>query len=573
MPITTVPLRTRRGAAFATLVSAVLVALTAASARADAPTLDPAFGSAGVSLQARPHDATIDALLPLPGGGFLAAGKETTVGFLLARYRADGTLDPGFGSGGVTTTAIGSNGSATAGSLALQGDKIVLAGTSWDGSSQPVATVARYTAAGQLDTTFAGGVGWAQIPSAYSRFGSALAIAADNRILVGGAKNGSVVMRLGADSGTLDPSFGGSGAVGIPGNLGGCSDDASSGVMGLQIVPQGIVAGMLCGGKNGVVASTGIARFTSAGALDPAFGTGGVSTYRAAPSTPTFGIGPVPTAGGGFVMALQFGLGGPPNTLAALRWTGTGVLDPGFGSGGIGAAFTFTASSTANAVAVDGSDRVLVAGSQAAMNPTGGFGVMRLTAAGTLDPLWNTAAPFFVAIGDGQTYPTAVAVQGDGKILVAGMAQQGGVGVLALARLIAPPEPTVAPLAVPPVVAPPVTPPVTPPPAKKPRFADVVRLPSSKRCLSRRSLRIRLRTPKGAKLRSATVTVNGHRVKTVKGKRLRVPVDLRGLPRGRYTVRITVRLTNGTVLRGSRRYRTCAPRHKARHRAHHRRSV
>ncbi len=340
--------------------------------------------------------------------------------------------------------------------------------------------------------------------------------------------------------------------------------------MSLLSTAAGTVAGILCGGRNGTLARAGVARFTAAGVLDPSFGTGGVSTYPASPAVATFGAGLAQTSGGALVTALQNGFGGSPNTISALRWTAGGALDPAFGSGGVGPTFTFATSSDAGAVAVDGSDRVLIAGSDTTMSPTNGFGVMRLTATGALDPLWNGGTPVMLKVGDGTTIPLTVAVQADGKILVAGAAQQSGVAVLAVLRLIPPPEPT-PPVA--PPVAPPVSPPVTPPVAKKPAFTSVVKLPSARRCLSRRSFRIRLRAPKGVKLRSVTVTVSGHKVKTVKGKRLRAPVDLRGLPKGRYTVRITVRLGNGTVLRGSRTYRTCAPRHRAHHRGHHTRSL
>lgn len=98
----------------------------------------------------------------------------------------------------------------------------------------------------------------------------------------------------------------------------------------------------------------------------------------------------------------------------------------------------------------------------------------------------------------------------------------------------------------------------------EPRVAPnrVIRLPSSKRCRSRRSFRIRIRQPKGVVLASATVTVNGRRVRLLKGRRLRAPVNLRGLPKGRWTVRIRVVTAAGRVLTGTRRYRTCVPKRR-----------
>lgn len=565
MPTTIALRRTRRGAALAVLIATALFVAASVPAFADGPTVDPSFGNGGLSVQARPHNATIYAILPLPGGGLLAAGQESTVGFLVARYRADGTLDPSFGTGGVTTTTIGSSGNANAGALALQGDKIVLEGTSWNASSKPVATVARYTASGQLDTTFASGVGWAQVPSGYARFGSALAIQADNKILVGGAMNGAVVIRLDADSGAPDATFGTGGVAGIPGNAQNCSDDASGGTNSLLVTAGGIVAGILCGGRNSTLERAGVARFTAGGVLDPSFGTGGVSTYPASPSVATFSAGLALTSTGSLVTALQNGLGGPPNTISALRWTSSGALDPAFGSGGIGPTFTFASSSTADAVAVDRSDRVIVAGADAAMSPTNGFGLMRLTAAGAIDPFWNGGAPLKLGVGGGMTEPLAVAVQSDGKILVAGITTQSGSRVLGVGRLIPPPEPV--PPVTPPVI-PPVTPPVTPPVFKHPGFNTVVKLPSARRCLSRRSFRIHLKRPNGVKVRSVRISVSGRRARTISGRRLSAPIDLRGLPNGRYTVRITVRLADGTVLRGSRSYRTCTPRRRAHHRVH-----
>lgn len=123
-------------------------------------------------------------------------------------------------------------------------------------------------------------------------------------------------------------------------------------------------------------------------------------------------------------------------------------------------------------------------------------------------------------------------------------------------------DPTVAPTAAPtpaPTAAPTTAPAVAPPPT----FATVVTLPTARRCVSRRRFRIRLVEPKGDAIRDATVHVNGKRVKVVKGSRLRAPVNLRGLPKGRFTVRITVRTTGGKTIKGTRRYRTCVPKKKS----------
>lgn len=93
------------------------------------------------------------------------------------------------------------------------------------------------------------------------------------------------------------------------------------------------------------------------------------------------------------------------------------------------------------------------------------------------------------------------------------------------------------------------------------RFASVVTLPSARACISKRTLRIAVRAPKGAKLKSAEVRIGGRKVKTVR-KAGTIPVSLKGLPRGRFVVRVKVTLRDGRTATGSRTYRTCAKKAK-----------
>ncbi len=90
--------------------------------------------------------------------------------------------------------------------------------------------------------------------------------------------------------------------------------------------------------------------------------------------------------------------------------------------------------------------------------------------------------------------------------------------------------------------------------------AGVIGLPSTRRCVSRRHFPIHLRAPRKLQIETAVVFVNGRRVRTVGRVRVKADVDLRGLPRGRFTVRITAVLSNGRVLASRRRYHTCVPR-------------
>jgi hypothetical protein len=76
-------------------------------------------------------------------------------------------------------------------------------------------------------------------------------------------------------------------------------------------------------------------------------------------------------------------------------------------------------------------------------------------------------------------------------------------------------------------------------------------------CRSRRRFTVRL----DRRLRSAVIRVAGRRVAVRRGRRLRSRVDLRGLPRGTFRVRIDGRDRHGRRLRSIRTYRTCVPSH------------
>lgn len=88
-------------------------------------------------------------------------------------------------------------------------------------------------------------------------------------------------------------------------------------------------------------------------------------------------------------------------------------------------------------------------------------------------------------------------------------------------------------------------------------FASTVILPSSRRCRSRRTLRIQLRQPRADAIVSARVTVNKKRSMIVTRSEIDRPIYLRRLPKGRYTVQIMLRTATKKTIRGARRYRTC----------------
>jgi hypothetical protein len=122
--------------------------------------------------------------------------------------------------------------------------------------------------------------------------------------------------------------------------------------------------------------------------------------------------------------------------------------------------------------------------------------------------------------------------------------------------LVAPAGAEVAPAPAAPAPGPP---PSNAPPARVPGTGGVVTAPSSHVCLSRRDFTIHIQQIKGLGYRRVTVYVNGRRVAVVRRGRYTAAVDLRGLHKGRYVVKIVVTTAAGQRLTGIRAYHTCTP--------------
>jgi uncharacterized delta-60 repeat protein len=123
--------------------------------------LDPSFGKGGwvdndLGSFEFPHAVALQR-----DGGIVVAGEgdcRYTGCFMLARYRPDGSLDPGFGEGGVVRTPFGLVTGARAFDVSLAPDgRIVAAGfvqKGGDGQDSSHFAVARYLPDGRLDQSF-----------------------------------------------------------------------------------------------------------------------------------------------------------------------------------------------------------------------------------------------------------------------------------------------------------------------------------------------------------------------------------------------------------------------------------
>ena len=167
-------------------------------------TLDSGFGSGGkASTPVGPFPSPIGGNLPISGNAVTVQpdGKIVVVGgsgrVIVARYNPDGTLDAGFGIGGIVITGVSSIGVDRGNAMVMQADgKIVVTG----GSSVNLGQIAgepfnefvfllvRYNSNGTLDSTFGVGGVVTRSASGPSVAAEAVAIALepDGSIVVAG---------------------------------------------------------------------------------------------------------------------------------------------------------------------------------------------------------------------------------------------------------------------------------------------------------------------------------------------------------------------------------------------------
>ena len=354
---------------------------------------------------------------------------------------AAGDLDPSFGSGGKVTTDF-LEGSDQAHSVAIQPDgKIVVVGFAFSNITAGDFAVARYNKDGGLDSSFGAGgrltinfLGTGSQDSA-----SSVAIQPDGKIVIGGSTTffrlNFALMRLNTD-GSLDSTFG------IGGKVRTDFSAFDSGVNAIALQPDGkiVAAGFRAPfTQNG--SDFALVRYNADGSLDTTFGSGGrvttdfLSLDDVANAVTIQPDGRIVAVGYNNVTRFaQFLF-----DFALARYNSDGSLDPSFGSGGKVTTNFFGSFDVARAVAIQPDGKLVVAG--AATNPflpsETDFGLVRYQSDGSLDVTFGTGGKVvtdFFSEGD-EAY--ALSLQPDGRIIAAGLAEEGsfsGRSDFALAR-------------------------------------------------------------------------------------------------------------------------------------------
>ena len=412
--------------------------------------LDTHFGTGGevVTASAPGTTSTAAGIAIQPNDGAIVVAG-TTSGFdsnsnffqdlTLARYRAaDGSLDPGFGTGGEVLTDFGPGSRTTGAGVAIQADsKIVAAGTvsfPFGGGTVAGFGVARYTTSGGLDRKFGTrGEVITNVPGPSSDVAAGEAIQADGKIVELGtasvfAPDGSFIgdfalTRFNAD-GSVDTHFGTNGSVLTS------FGDGSIQAVGVAIQADGriVVAGTLTNGE--FVQEIVLARYNKDGSLDRSFGVGGEVVTEFGDDTSATAAGLAVDPNGRIVVAgTVSGFDSSDNffqDFAVVRYNANGSLDATFGTGGeVLTGFGDEVAATAAGVAIYPGGKIVVAGSISDPDTfNNDFAVARYNANGNLDATFGTGGEVTTSFGpDTSDTAVGVAVQADGKIVVAGTDQ------------------------------------------------------------------------------------------------------------------------------------------------------
>lgn len=320
-------------------------------------------------------------------------------------HGAPGDLDPTFGNGGKTTLAFGSYGRATAAEFDAQG-RIAVTGEVHDIVERDIG-LARFTADGDLDSSFAGSAGYlTRDPSPTGPdFVDDLQILPDGKLLIGGTFDGTAGVLRYLGNGLPDTDFGSAGQV---------KQDFGYAQRSGGLIP-------LPTGKlhwYGWALDLELIRFDAGGGLDTGFGMGGLARFNAGTGTEQYHFAQRLPDG---KLLIGGEVGNPsPITATIVKLNPDGSPDTGFGTGGkagtgFGGSFFYD-------MAIDPQGRIITVG---VVSGGSDIGVARLLPNGQPDTSFNGIGRRSYDLGGAET-GRAVAIQADGRIVVAGNTDASG---------------------------------------------------------------------------------------------------------------------------------------------------
>lgn len=358
-----------------------------------------------------------------------ASSNASNVEFAVVRYNSNGSLDNSFDMDGKLTTAIGSSG-CQAYAIAIQPDgKILVAGETLNGTNKDFAIV-RYNTDGSLDLSFdTDGIVTTPI-GVSSELASAIAIQTDGKIVVGGyTTNGTQIdfaLTRYNTNGSLDISFDTDGIVTTQ------IDTFSDAINSIAIQSDGkiVVGGYTSNGSNNDFA---LARYNTNGSLDNTFDNDGVlktsfgNSYEGVYSIALQTDGKIIAAGASFI--------GLNYDFAIARYHMDGTLDTNFDLDGKVTAPIGNGNDRIYAMKLQ-QDGKIVATGMTENGANDNIAVARFNTNGSLDLMFDLDGKVTTAVGNSDDVASAITLQSDGKIIVAGYSNNGANNDIAVCRYL-----------------------------------------------------------------------------------------------------------------------------------------
>ncbi len=401
--------------------------------------LDPTFNTTGYNVvqggfQDVYQDVTVQA-----DGKIVAVGTKLNPGFItsdlrIARYNSDGTPDNTFGTNGIVDFVIGDAQFGYAVEVLADG-KILVAGGVSDQVGSLQWLLLRLNEDGSTDISFAlGGFQLVDYINGNEDLAYEMAIQPDGKILLAGVvvdelqRYTPAIYRF-TDNGFLDLDFGVDGLAIVP------VVEGENEFSAIKVRPDGKIVAI--GHYSEVFNDWGVlvAQFDANGVLDPSFGTGGY-TVEAVGNIQAEAYGLALTAAGDIIVAGTTKDENITFDMFVGRFSSTGVLDASFGTDGF-TVYTGTDENVAYDCVLDANGKILVGGT------TGGtffenrdLTVWRFNADGTSDLAFNTDGVATAEVLGFVDEINGIALQADGKLVVAGKSNNGNENDFVVARFL-----------------------------------------------------------------------------------------------------------------------------------------
>ena len=397
--------------------------------------LDLSFGIGGKVMTQTGYDDKVYAAAIQPDGKIVVAGTRmlNVENALVARYNANGSIDQSFGvTGGVIDSAHGGHKSVFT-AVAIQTDgKIVAAGYYYESGGCPryQSWAVRYNPNGSHDTTFGNGDGEIEFPYIYfngcpvNSYHSSLAIQSNGKILIAGtSKNASGNVDFAVTRLNTDGSLDTSFNLdGLATFSIGTSDDFANSI---AVQPSGRI--VLAGYRFSSLTSNDFAlvMLNSQGLYDWNFGGSGKVTTDTGGGDGAYTVA-FQSDGKILAAGMRAYVGGTAFSL--VRYNINGSLDSSFGMGGKVVTPFGTAFTTAFGIALQSDGKAVVAGRGVDDNApftAHDFALSRYNTNGLLDTAFSGDGKQLTDFSNYQDQGRAVVIQADGKVVVAGYSSNG----------------------------------------------------------------------------------------------------------------------------------------------------